>query len=112
MKRYKLLSPLLSLLLGALAALPMVVKNIPLLSFVLFAPFFYMLRTAKNKKPSWYYTNGLFFFQGYLMVAFSFFVSMYPLDFTGIEGFAGILVILCCTVLLPLFQGCALALST
>lgn len=111
MKKCKTLSLFLSLLSGLLAALPLLISKISLLSFVLFVPFFYRLFTMKEQKAKWYYLHGLFFFQGYLMAAFSFFAAMYPLDFAGLGTLASLSVIFAASVLLPLFQSIFLALG-
>lgn len=109
MKRNRFLSLLPSLLLGALSALPLLFSELPLLSFLLFAPFLYRLFRLEGVSLGRYYLHGLFFFQGYLMIAFSFFVAMYPLEFAGLTIPAAVSVILAATILLPLFQGCFLA---
>ena len=109
MKRGKLL---FSLLCGLLAALPLLFPQIPLLSFVLFIPFFYLLFASEGQSLKRYYLHGLFFFQGYGMAAFSFFAAMYPLDFAGLGTFASLSVIFAATVLLPLFQSVFLSFGT
>ncbi len=111
MKKNKLPSLLLSLAMGLLAALPLLKGSLAFISFLLFTPFFYKLFRLEEARPRTYYLHGLFFFQGYLMAAFSFFIAMYPMDFAGLSIPAAISVILAATVLLPLFQGCFLALS-
>lgn len=111
MKRNKLFSLLVSLVLGLLAALPLLKGDLAFLSFLLFAPFFYRLFRLEEATLRAYYLHGLFFFQGYLMAAFSFFIAMYPMDFAGLNIPAAISVILAATLLLPLFQGCFLAFS-
>lgn len=110
-KRNKFFSLLLSLALGVLAALPLLFSKLSLLSFLVYIPFFIRLFRLTDVKIKTYYLHGLFFFQGYLMAAFSFFIAMYPLEFAGLGIPAAVSVILAATVLLPLFQGCFLALS-
>ena len=111
MRKNGLFSFFLSLLCGLLAALPLLRSDLPLLSFLVFIPFLYRLFAMKEQRAIGYYLHGLFFFLGYLMAAFSFFLSMYPLDFAGLGVLASLSVIFAATVLLPLFQSIFLALG-
>ncbi|MBO5754820.1 MAG: apolipoprotein N-acyltransferase [Clostridia bacterium] len=111
MRKNKLFSLFFSLLFGLLAALPLLRSDVPLLSFLVFLPFFYRLFAEKGRRLKSYYLHGLFFFLGYLMAAFSFFIAMYPLDFAGLDTLASLAVIFAATVLLPLFQSIFLALG-
>ncbi len=52
-----------------------------------------------------YYLTGLLYFTLFYACAFHFFLYMHPLDFTGIYGFASILVVVFCWVALSLLQG-------
>jgi len=111
MKRKSFISYLSLLLLGALAALPLLFGELSLLSFALWAPFAYYTKRNIEKPLKENYLNALLFFEGYFMAAFSFFVYMYPLDFAGLDTFGSVTVILAAVVLLPLFQSSVFALS-
>ena len=69
--------------------------------------FFYMLLCFAEEGASLgkYYRAGLLFFTVFYACAFHFFLYMHPLDFTGIYGFASVLVVVFCWVALPLLQG-------
>lgn len=106
MKKYTFLKCLFSLFSGLLSALPLLVDSIPYLSFILFVPYFLFLFSQKeNVRLRFLYLSGLLFFFGYYMGAFSFFSSMYPLDFAGLGTVESIAVLFAAMVLLPLFQA-------
>ncbi|MBQ8289456.1 MAG: apolipoprotein N-acyltransferase [Clostridia bacterium] len=69
--------------------------------------FFYLLLAFVGEGASLgrYYRTGLLFFTVFYACAFHFFLYMHPLDFTGIYGFASVLVVVFCWVALPLLQG-------
>ena len=97
---------------GVLSALPLIFSQLSLLILLFLSPFFYFLlqgseggRTAKQL-----YLYALCFFQGFYMASFSFFLSMYPLEFAGLSPLPAICVLVAATVLLPLFQAVSMAL--
>lgn len=106
MKKHTPLLLLFSLCAGLLAALPLIKDGIAWLSFLLFIPYLLFLYTLPPKTTlRFYYASGLFFFLGYYMAAFSFFIAMYPLDFAGLDTVGSVAVIFAAMVLLPLFQA-------
>ena len=107
MKKHTLWGLLFSLAAGIVAAIPLMVDTLPLLSFVAFIPYFLYLYTREETEGYRfrYYASGLFFFFGYYAGAFSFFIAMYPLDFAGLGKFGSIAVIFAAMILLPLFQA-------
>lgn len=51
------------------------------------------------------YLFGLFYFELFYMVGFHFFLYLYPLDFTGLDNFSSVLVILVAWLGLPFLQA-------
>ncbi len=114
MKRSKLLYAVLLFLYGILAALPVITGRAAPLSFVLWTPFAYHVKTKicdTDVSLRRAYGMGLCFFMGYFMAAFSFFLAMYPLDFAGLSEIESVGVLFAAMVLLPLFQAVPMALS-
>lgn len=114
MKRKTLMRSLALLFCGALAALPLLIEKTALLCFVLWTPFCFFLKRKlceRDVSLGQAYLYGLFFFQGYFMAAFSFFIAMYPLDFANLDMVSSLVVILAATILLPLFQSALFSLS-
>lgn len=102
----------LSLVCGVLASLPLVFDAIPLLSFVLYIPYFLYLRTRVTERSQGaLYLSGLFFYLGYYAGAFCFFSAMYPLDWAGLGVFGSLAVLFAAMLLLPLFQASFAAFS-
>jgi apolipoprotein N-acyltransferase len=99
---------------GILAALPLLVGELALFSFVLWIPFYRFLKRAlhgEGVRLRTAYRHGLCFFQGYFMAAFSFFIAMYPLDFAGLSSLEAVAVLFAAMVLLPLLQSSVFSLS-
>ncbi|MBP3437414.1 MAG: apolipoprotein N-acyltransferase [Clostridia bacterium] len=88
---------------GMLGALPVVFSPFSLSVFVVLSPFCYYLlkKMREGCRLLALYLSCLIYFQGYFMLAFSFFTSMYPLDFAGLSKIASLAVVLVAMVLLP-----------
>ncbi len=100
---------------GAFAALPVVFTQLSFLAFFALAPFSYLLfgeltADAPPYRPRRYYATGLSFCMGYFIVAFHWFVYLYPLDFVeGMTPVLAILIILLACIGLPLLQSAGFA---
>jgi len=110
----KICKTLLPLPCGMIAALPLLIRSLAPLSFVLWIPFCFLLKKATSAEQ----VNipktvlcGLLFFQGYFMAAFSFFAAMYPMDFAGISPFEAVGVLSAAMLLLPLVQAIGLSIA-
>lgn len=115
MKHNPLRHSILLFLSGVLASLPVVSGSLAPLSFVLWAPFALHVKretVARNASLRRSYAMGLWFFLGYFMAAFAFFLAMYPLDFAGLSELESVGVLFAAMGLLPLFQAAPMALST
>ena len=64
-----------------------------------------MLCDTRRHKLRHVYLYGLFFFEIFYAVCFHWFVSLYPLDFTGLNKFYSVLVIIVAWFGLPLLQA-------
>lgn len=113
MKRFRTLRyHLLLFLFGIVSALPLLFKPLAFFCFVFLIPFYLCLRLSlKSGAYKRVYLKGLCYFQGYFMTAFSFFYSMYPLEFVGLDRLASLAVLFAAMVLLPLLQASVFALS-
>ena len=106
---------LLVFLAGAFAALPVVLTQLSFLAFVSLTPFAFLLFSELTAdtlpfRPRRYYGTGLSFCMGYFIVAFHWFVYLYPLDFVeGMTPFLAILIILLACIGLPLLQSAGFA---
>ncbi len=100
---------------GAFAALPVVFTQLSFLAFFALTPFSYLLFSELSAqvlpfRPRRYYWTGLSFCMGYFMVAFHWFVYLYPLDFVGgMTPVLAILIILLACIGLPLLQSAGFA---
>ena len=64
-----------------------------------------MICRAEKIKPGRVYLFGLFYFEILYAVCFHWFISLYPLDFTGLNNFYSVLVIITAWFGLPLLQA-------
>jgi hypothetical protein len=74
---------------GVIASMPYIFENLFALCWIGFVLICIILFKQQPKKRVF---SSLFcFFYAYYFVAFSFFVSLYPLDFAGLSNFASLL---------------------
>ena len=80
---------------GVLSALPIMYPKLFVLGIVSFALPAFLEYTAAGKscKLGCTYLRGLVFFMGFGFVTFSWFCSMYPLEFTGLSAGGAIAVV-------------------
>ncbi len=114
--RFSIKNPLtaIALPLGILAALPLCFDSVSYLAFLLQIPLAYLLIcSAKEDKVTLKkrYLQGLLYFLGYFCLCFSWFISMYPLEFTGLSKGGAVVVVLAGCVGLSLLQALLSALA-
>lgn len=106
--------PLLIFLSGVIAAFPLALKNGSPLIFISFVPSLLLfLNLSKSDNISIkgfriarrFYGFGFLFSMGYFMCVFSWFISLYPLDFAGFEPGSAIAVVLIAWIGLPFLQS-------
>ena len=106
--------PVLAYITGIFASLPLIFDCLSLIVFFSYIPLFLLLfkiclysKSFKERRHrfAYLYFISLFFFFGYYMGAFHWFVSLYPLDFTSLSRGAAVAVVLIAWIGLPLFQA-------
>lgn len=91
------------ILAGVVASLPYIFENAFALCWIGFVLVCIILFKQHSKKRV--FTSLFCFFYAYYIVALSFFVSLYPLDFAGLSNFSSLLVVLTALVLIPLVHS-------
>ena len=110
LKKYGVLMLILS---GAVSALPLIVTELGFVQWISLIPAAIILfRYAKDTsiKLKKVYLGGLIFFEGYFLVVFHWFISMYPLEFTGISRPAAVFIVLLAWIGLSLLSSIVYAL--
>lgn len=92
---------------GIFAALPVIFPKIGFLQWVILIPFGLLCLKKEESKRTFRheYLNGFLFFLGYYLVAYSWFLSMYPLSVTGMPKIAALGVVLLAWFGIPIFQA-------
>lgn len=102
---------LLALLFGALTfALPFMVEELWLFGWIGLSFLFVIIMDFQKTSRRVFGSLFCFFFMFYVF-AYSWFVSMYPLDFAGLGTFESIGVIICAEILIPLIHGFLMTVS-
>ncbi len=102
----------LAFLFGIFSAMPIVFSSLGLFQWVVMIPFaLLMLSQIDDDKKGFFsfYKLGFFFFLGYFLPGYSWFLDMYPLSVTGISRAAALGVVLLAFLGISAFQaiGCA-----
>lgn len=110
-EKYGMMIPAVS---GAITALPLIFSAMGFLQWISIIPaacYFIYVAADRSVKLSRAYLSGLVFFESYFLVVFHWFVSMYPLEFTGISKGAAIFVVALAWIGVSLLQACIYALA-
>ncbi len=99
-------------LFGILAALPVVLTQLGVLSFLAFIPLclLFFKDLERGYRLRYYFWRGFVFLMGYFMATFHWFLYLWPLDFVaGMTPFTATLVVVAACVGLPFLQAIGFA---